>query len=89
MKKPKEIEIILKGCANHRRVQLLLLLAKEPELNLEQIAEHLDIDFRVASEHLRRMLAGGLILKRYRGRHVHHALTSRAKDILTFLRMLE
>lgn len=89
MKKPRELERILKGCANHRRIQILVLLAKEPELTLDQIATELDIDFRIASEHIRRMSYGGLVLKRYEGRCVHHALTGRALDILTFLGKLE
>ncbi|MBI2476260.1 MAG: hypothetical protein HYV67_03380 [Candidatus Taylorbacteria bacterium] len=89
MKTKKELERILKGCANHRRVEILLLLGEEPELTLDQIASSLDIDFRVASEHIRRMGAGGLVIKRYQGRHVHHALTRRAKNILTFLGKLE
>lgn len=89
VKKPRELERIVKGCANHRRIQILILLAQEPELTLSQIAAELDIDFRIASEHIRRMSAGGLVLKRYRGRAVHHALTPRAKDIHTFLGKLE
>lgn len=85
----RKLERVLKGCANHWRIEILLLLKREPELTLEQIAERLEIDFRVASEHLRRMVAGGLILKRYEGRYVRHALTPRAKNIHTFLGMLE
>lgn len=79
----------MKGCANHRRIQILLLLKNEPELTLEQIAAELDIDFRVASEHIRRMVTGGLVLKRYEGRSVHHALSARAKDTRTFLGKLK
>ncbi len=86
---PKELERVMKGCANHRRIQILLLLRKEPELTLDQISTSLDIDFRVASEHIRRLATGELVLKRYAGRYVHHALTSRAKNILTFLGKLE
>ena len=89
MKSPDELEKILKGCGNHRRVEMLCLLKKNPGLTLEQVAEHLHIDFRVASEHLRRMGAGGLIIKKYKGRYVCHTLTRRADDILTFLRKLE
>lgn len=85
----RKLERILKGCANHRRVEILSLLKCEPELTLEQIAEHLGIDFRVASEHLRRMVSGGLVLKRYEGRYVRHALTDRAKNIHTFIGKLE
>lgn len=89
MKTPRELERIVKGCANHRRIQILVLLRKEPELTLDEIATELAIDFRVASEHIRRMAAGGLVLKRYEGRSVHHKLTERAEDILTFLGKLE
>ena len=89
MKNPKELEKVLKGCANHRRVEMLCLLSKNPGLTLEQAAEHLKIDFRVASEHLRRMVTGGLISKRYAGRYVQHSLTRRAQYILTFLGKLE
>lgn len=89
MLKPRELERIAKGYANHRRVQILRLLEKEPDLTLSQVATELGIDFRVASEHIRRMVAGGLVLKRYRGRAVHHALTLRGKIIHTFLGKLE
>ena len=89
MKAPRELEQIVKGYANHRRIQILVLLRKEPELTLDEIATALGIDFRVASEHIRRMSAGGLVLKRYEGRSVHHKLTARAKNILTFLGKLE
>lgn len=89
MQKPKELEKILKGCANHRRVEALCLLKQHPSLTLEEIAGYLGIDFRVASEHLRRMGTGGLIVKRYKGRYVCHTLTKRGHNILTFLRMLE
>lgn len=89
MKGPEEIAKVLKGAANHWRVQILALLGKNPALTLEQVAEQLKIDFRVASEHLRRMLAGGLIFKKYLGRYVQHSLTKRGKDILTFIRKLE
>jgi DNA-binding transcriptional ArsR family regulator len=88
MKSPKDLEQILKGCANHRRIETLLLLRTEPELTLEQIAEHLGVNFRTASEHMRRMAVGGLLMKRYEGTSVHHTLTRRGKDILAFLKTL-
>ena len=89
MRNPKELEQILKGCANHWRIQMMLLLARSPKLTLDDIARELGIDFRVASEHVRRMASGGLVFKKYRGRYVEHTLTERAKDILTFIRKLE
>jgi DNA-binding transcriptional ArsR family regulator len=89
MKSPKELERILKGCGNHRRVEILLLLRKKSRLTLGEIADELKINFRIASEHIRRMSAGGLIVKRYRGRYVEHMLTPRARNTLTFLGKLE
>jgi predicted transcriptional regulator len=89
MRTPFELERIVKGCANHRRIEMLILLARTPRLTLDEIAGELGIDFRVASEHARRMAAGGLVQKKYRGRYVEHTLTERARDILTFLRKLE
>ena len=89
MQSPKELERILKGCGNHRRVEILCLLQKKPRLTLGEIADALKINFRIASENIRRMSAGGLMHKRYRGRAVEHALTPRAKHILIFLGKLE
>ncbi len=84
-----KLERVVKGFANHRRIEMLELLAKTPELSLQEIAEKLDIQIKTASEHLRRLAIAGLIMKRNAGREVRHALTERARDILTFLRMLE
>jgi len=85
----REVERIVKGFANHRRVEILALLANEPDLSVEGIAERLNINFKTASEHIRRIALSGLVEKRYVGRSVHHRLTPRARNILTFLRMLE
>ena len=52
-----------------------------------EISLALEIELKTASEHLRRLTLSGLILKRHEGREVRHALTSRADNILTFLRM--
>ena len=85
----REIEEVMKGVANHRRLQILELLAEEPGLSVFGIAETLDTDFRTISQHTRRLARAGLVTKKYEGRVVHHTLTSRGKNILTFCRMLE
>jgi len=64
-------------------------LDRESELSVMDIAEHIAIDFRTASEHLRKLVLAGLIMKRSDGISVRHALTKRGKDILKFCRILE
>ena len=88
-KRYKEIERMVKGVANHRRLQILDTLSKEPELSVTEISEQLDIDFRTASEHIRKLVLAGLVMKRNDGAAVRHALTRRGQDILKFCRTLE
>ena len=85
----KQLERIVKGFANHWRIEILDLLVREPELSLGQIAERRQMDIKTASEHVRRMAIAGLVLKRYQGREVRHRATPRGETILTFLRKLE
>ncbi len=89
MKKPREIERIMKGVANHRRFEIMELLGKTPELSVIEISEQLKINFKTASEHIRRLAISGLVLKRNEKNHVRHALSPRGKAILKFLRILE
>jgi len=86
---PRQLERIVKGFANHRRIEILELLEKEPELSVSEIAFKLKINFKTASEHIRRLAIAGLVFKRYQGNNVRHALTDRARGILKFLRILE
>ena len=85
----RKLERVVKGFANHRRIEILELLKQKPELSVGEISLALEIELKTASEHLRRLTLSGLILKRHEGREVRHALTSRAQKTLTFLRMLE
>jgi DNA-binding transcriptional ArsR family regulator len=85
----RQTERIIKGFANHRRLAILELLNKEPELSVAEISEKLDINFKTASEHIRRLAIAGLVLKRSDSLNVRHRLTDRAKTILKFLRILE
>ena len=85
---PRQLEHIVKGFANHRRLQIMSLLKTEPELSLSGISRRLKIDTRTASVHVIRLTTAGLVLKRSEGRGVRHRLTRRAEEILTFLRIL-
>ena len=81
----KRLERVIKGFSNHRRIEILELLAMHPELCVGEICDKLHIEIRTCSEHLRRLVIAGLLLRRYEGREVRHALTDRARDILCFL----
>ena len=85
----RALERIVRGFASHRRLQILELLKREPELSLEDIAEKLRIGYKNAAEHVRKLAIAGLVLKRNEGNAVRHKLTSRGDSILMFCRTLE
>ena len=89
MLKPRQKERIVKGFANHRRIEMLELLDKEPELSVLEITQRLKINFKTGSEHIRRLAIAGLVLKRSQGINVRHKLSPLGTNILTFLRTLE
>ncbi len=84
-----QLERVTKGFANHRRIQIMELLAKEPELSVEEITERLEINYKTAADHVRRLAIAGLIMKRSDGFSVRQKLTPRGETILAFLRRLE
>jgi DNA-binding transcriptional ArsR family regulator len=84
-----QIERIIKGFANHRRIEILELLKKQPELSVIEISEKININFKTASEHIRKLTIAGLIIKRWAGHAVRHKLTSRGEQVLKFCRTLE
>jgi DNA-binding transcriptional ArsR family regulator len=85
----RQLERIIKGAANHRRIQILELLNNIPELSVVEISEKLNINFKTASEHIRRLAIAGLLMKRSEGSSVRHRLTPRGLSMLKFLRTLE
>jgi Mn-dependent DtxR family transcriptional regulator len=83
------MEQIVRGFSNHRRIQIMELLDKNPELSVVEISERLKINFKTAAEHIQRLANSGLVFKRSAGKAVRHKLTDRGNVILTFLRTLE
>lgn len=79
----------MKGFANHRRIEILMLPRDKPELSVLEIADTLGVNFKTISEHTRRLAIAGLVLKRSDGTSVRHALTHIGISILKFLRTLE
>lgn len=85
----KNLEKIVKGFSNHRRIEILNLLHDKPELSLSEIAEELKINFKTAGEHVRRLVIAGLVIKRHENSSVRHKVTKLGKAVLMFLRTLE
>ncbi len=84
-----KIEKIVKGFANHRRIQILELLGKLPDLSVEDISENLNVGFFTISDHIRKLADAGLVEKKYKGRFVLHNLTKRGNYILSFCKMFK
>jgi predicted transcriptional regulator len=75
MKTAKQLERYFKGTANHRRLEILQLINKNPGMSLERIAEVLGCNMKTISEHTRRLVQAGLLNKKYQGREVAHSLS--------------
>lgn len=89
MLKKRALEQIVRSFSNHRRITMLCLLYKSPELSVSQIADELKIDIKLASFYLRRLTIAGLIMKKSHGKSIRHKLTKRGLFVLTFIRTLE
>lgn len=83
------LERLVRGFSNHRRIEMMVLLTRSPELSVDEISKMLEINFKTAADHIRRLAIAGLVLKRSDGASVRHRLTDRAQIVLKFLRTLE
>lgn len=86
IKGPKKLERHFKGVANHRRIQILQLVARRPAISLFDISEAVKTNFKTTSEHVRRLALSGLIEKTYAGREVQHRLTPYGENFYDFIR---
>lgn len=89
MKNYKKLERIVRGFSNHRRIEMLGLIKRKPELSVVDIAEELKINMKTSSEHIRRLAIAGLVMKRNNGPSVCHKITPLGNSTLMFLRTLE
>ena len=81
----RRIERVCKGVANHRRVQILVQLNKTPEMSVSELTEILRVDFRTASEHIRKLAHAGLVMKRSDGVSVRHKVTDLGARFLKYI----
>jgi DNA-binding MarR family transcriptional regulator len=85
-KTSKQLERHFKGVANHRRIDILSIIAENEGITLDEIAGQLRINFKTASEHTRRLAQAGLIRKSYRGRAVTHTLSPYGRTFHHFIK---
>jgi predicted transcriptional regulator len=89
IKNSGKLEKIVKGAANHYRIDVLALLSQRLDLSLLDISKLVGMNFKTASEHIKKLHNAGLVSKKYKNREIQHNLTDLGKQILIFLRMLE
>lgn len=85
LKTAKQLERYFKGTANHRRIEILLLVLKNPGISLDKISESLNCNFKTISEHSRRLVQAGLLNKNYKGNIVEHRVSPYGKMFCDFI----
>jgi len=86
MKDSRKLERVFKGAANHWRIEILVLIKKNPEITLIEIADKLKANFKTVSEHTKKLVAAGLVNKKYLGRSVNHVLSPYGEKMLEILK---
>ena len=89
MKTAKQMERHLKGMANHYRIEILLLIAKEEGATLDEITRMIGANGKTIGEHTRRLHNAGLINKEYRGKFVLHSLSPYGRTFVRFLKSFQ
>ena len=84
-KNAKQMERHFKGIANHRRIDILLLVSKNKGITVEQISGELGCNMKTISEHTRRLAQAGLLNKKYQGREVAHSLSPYGRRFTKFI----
>jgi len=85
VKTSKQLERHFKGIANHRRIDILLLVKDCDGITLEKMADRLKCNFKTLSEHTRRLVQAGLLDKKYQGRVVSHSLSPYGQKLVKFI----
>ena len=82
----KQMERNFKGVANHRRIEILLLVSQEDNITLMGIAKVLKCNIKTLSEHTKKMTHAGLLNKSSVGDGtVRHSLSPYGKKFVKFI----
>ena len=85
-KTSKQLERHFKGIANHRRLDILLILDDIDGLTLQDITERLGCNFKTISGHTKSLVQAGLLNKKYRGKAVAHSLSAYGKKLIELVK---
>ena len=88
-KTAKQMERHLKGMSNHHRIEILLTIAGNEGLTLENIVDALGANEKTIGEHTRRLYVAGLVNKKYRGKFVEHTLSPYGRTFVKFLKSFQ
>jgi len=86
IKTPEQLERHFKGVANHRRIEILLLVSREDNISLTGIAKILKCNFKTLSEHTRKLAQSGLLNKNHTSDGtMRHSLSPYGKKFVKFI----
>ena len=85
-KTPKQLERYFKGAANHRRIAILLAVARNDSVTVEGITDALGANFKTISQHTHSLVRAGLLNKKYLGRQVARSLSPYGRMFLKFMK---
>ena len=88
-KTSRQMERHMKGVANHRRIDILFLIAEQKGISVEGISMGLKCNLKTASMHIIRLEHAGLVRKRNEGNTVAHELSPYGKTFLEFLKTFQ
>jgi len=86
IKTSKQLERHFKGIANHRRIDILLILNDIDGLTLRELAERLKCNFKTIAGHTKSLVQAGLLNKKYRGKAVAHSLSPYGKKLIKLVK---
>ncbi len=84
----KDLAEVAKGFSHAKRINILLRIAKTPDMSLEEISANSEIPYKTAAVHIRRLERSGLIRRKRENQHVNHSITPLGEQVLEFLSSL-
>ena len=78
----KDLEKVLKALANERRLKIIKILKRSPELSVGEVAEEIGLSFRSTSRHLTLLYRAGVLEQERRANLVEYKIASPVPQVL-------
>lgn len=82
MESLRDIERILKGLANRRRLVVVKLLLKRKEVTVAAVAGFLNLSFKATSRHLAILRQLGIVENRQQGLYVYYRIAPHLPEVV-------